>query len=267
MWAAASVSASKSSPSPTPSPSSSAEPSPGIGLPTQREFTGPWLSQQLALTLSFGLLSLLSFSLLVKRRGWRDYLAPIGRPDSARGADDDADDEHIARKSTGDNHRLHDGRHTRIGRFLCSTGLEWLATTLYTSDVAAAHLSGPPTSSIDTLTLLDFFRFGTKLFAALSVWTVCVLMPVNWRENGWLDGVKPSDEKPVRGRQFVVELLRGDLSKPEPEPLPVPPGPPDFSSVTNTTLYDSAHLITLVSVGDGEVARTTLCINADAFDV
>lgn len=256
--------------SPTASPSASGEPSPGIGLPTQREFTGPWLSQQLLLTLSFGLLSLLSFSILVKRRGWRDYLAPISRPDGNHKTthdddDDDNDDEeeHIAaRTSKHEDFRLHDGGDTRVGRVLSAMGMEWLATTLYTSDIAAAHLSGPPTSSIDTLTLLDFFRFGTKLFAVLSLWAVFVLMPINWRENGWLDGVKPSEEnghrrgdhrKPQAGT--TLAMLAIDLFKKkkhndddQPQPLPVTPGPPTFSDLAGTTLYDSTHLVTLYAI-------------------
>ncbi|CAO1620246.1 unnamed protein product [Sympodiomycopsis kandeliae] len=251
----------------SPSPSASQEPSPGIGLPTQREFTGPWLSQQLALTLSLGILSLLSFSILVKRNGWRDYLAPIGRPEVLTGEDEDEDEEEeigsaariTSRGEKGD-HTLNDGKKTRMGRALSAMGLEWLATTLYTSDIAAAHLSGPPTSSIDTLTLLDFFRFGTKLFAMLSVWSLLVVGPVNLRENGWLDGVSPNDEKrqkePEQGKAsaFVTQVTSQLLfmkkkhpgeDDPSRQPLPITPGSPNNPDLKGTTLYDTTHLVTL----------------------
>lgn len=226
-----------SQPSPTPTST------PGIGLPSQQQFTGPWLSQQLFLASTLGLLSILSFSLLVKRQSWRGYLSPIAR---ATGAD----------AYTDGDRQLNNGQHTRLGRFLSALGLDWLAVTLYTSDVATAHLSGPPTSSVDTLSLLKFFRFGARLFAWMSLWAVLVLMPINWRENGWLDGVRPADDgdgSDHKRRKKPKELLLSILLKsrkdrpepgPEPEPHPLPPDAPILPSLPATSLYDGAHLVT-----------------------
>lgn len=209
---------------------------PDIGLPTTRSFTGPWLSQQLLLTFLLGLTSFVSFSLLVKRKGWRSYLAPVGRqPVLAQGEDPQADD-----------HRLNDGSKFRAGRVLNSMGLEWLATTIYTSDSATAYLAGPPTSSIDTLHLLKFFRFGTHLFMWLSLWSLLILMPVNYREHGWIDGVRPGDDerKGDEAGNALYRLASALQGQAEPEdPVPVPPGP-TLPALKATTLYDSTHLFT-----------------------
>lgn len=230
--------------SPAPTPSSS----PGIGIPTERDFSGPWLSQQLILTTFLGLVSLSSFSLLVKRRSWRSYLAPIARTKSDYSALDE------------DERQLNNGAHTRLGRFLSSIGLEWLAVTLYTSDVATAHLSGPPTSSIDALSLLKFFRFGTRLFAWMSLWSIAILMPVNWRENGWLDGVAPTEDGNHSGKKrgkkndpkqaaaavwnaftFSMRTLKSGHDE---KPMPLPPDSPKMPVLTPTSLYDAVHLAT-----------------------
>lgn len=224
--------------------------SPGIGLPQERDFSGPWLSQQILLTASLGLISFASFSLLVKRKTWRGYLAPITR----RGGDSSVDP-----LGTEDD-RLNRGDHTRLGRFLSRIGLEWAAVTWFTSDVAVAHLSGPPTSSIDSLSLLNFFRFGAHLFATLSVWSVLILMPVNWRENGWLDGVRPAEDgrggKDHKGDKhkgnkaallsLVLQSWIEGYSVPDDrrETKPLPPDTPIVPSIEATTLYDATHLLT-----------------------
>lgn len=221
--------------------------SPGIGIPSQQHFTGPWLSQQLLLTSSLGLISLLSFSLLVKRKSWRSYLSPISRNKEWSAAE-------------RQDRQLNQGEGTRLGRLLSSVGLQWLAVTLFTSDVAVAHLSGPPTSSIDALSLLKFFRFGTRLFACMSLWSILVLMPVNWRENGWLDGVKPSDERDPQRKERTgassglvmqatwssLRMLAGSRqpSHEDKKPVPIPPGSSTTPILVPTSLYDAVHLVT-----------------------
>lgn len=236
------------------------QPTPGIGLPSEKSFTGPWLSQQLLLTLFFGLSTIASFSILVKRRSWRGYLTPIDRKS----------DHDKAQVADTDESRLNDGKQHRTGRALAAMGLDWLAIALYTSDEATAHLSGPPASSIDTLTLLKFFRFGTRLFAWLTLWSVLVLMPVNWRENGWLDGVRPGEDgdkkkKPQSGGDFFILALDALKKKHEDDrdkPLPVPPGPPTLPSLKATTLYDGTHLATLVSLSGCSSLRYLPRMNA-----
>ncbi|CAO1629718.1 unnamed protein product [Parajaminaea phylloscopi] len=222
----------------SPSPSSS----PGIGIPSEKSFEGPWLSQQLLLTTSLGVIALLSFSVLVKRRSWRSYLAPLAR---VTGSSATADDNDL---------RLNYGQDTRLGRLLASTGLEWLAVTLYTSDIAVAHLSGPATSSIDALSLLKFFRFGVRLFAYMSLWSILVLMPVNWRQNGWLDGVEPSTDGGGRGKKgkgggHAIAALASSLQfltlgREEKKPVPILPGSPSTPLLAQTSLYDVVHIVT-----------------------
>lgn len=165
-------------------------------LPNPRDnvYEGPWLQQQLALSFTIGLLSFLFFS-LVRRRS-PALFAPRtklkGFTLHAKGIDD--------------------------GVF------SWIWPTLKTEEIKILHMVG-----LDAAVLLSFFKMGFWLFFFLALWSCGVLMPVNYKNHGTIDGVAPSEEP-------------GDPNDPGDKMMPRPlPSLPWSWTLPTTTPYHLTH--------------------------
>ena len=65
----------------------------------------------------------------------------------------------------------------------------WLLPTLKIKELDVIHDLG-----IDAIVLLDFLKMGFQILLVLSMWACIVMMPVNWFQNGSVDGVAPSED-------------------------------------------------------------------------
>lgn len=190
---------------------------PAIPLPNQRAFEGPWFSQQVSLSVLIGLTSFIIF-VIVRRRN-----AALFAPRTKLKGFSPLDDAHDA------------------GYF------GWVMPTLKTQEMRILQTVG-----LDAAILLNFLKMGFWLFFSLSCWCVLVLMPVNYWQNGVLDGVSPAEDRdnatdPSSGRETVTGvwtqlLLHTLVKKPhapqQPLPqLPLPAKPPQ------NQLYHAIHLL------------------------
>ncbi|MCO5565398.1 hypothetical protein L7F22_019071 [Adiantum nelumboides] len=170
----------------------------GPRLPPNMHYEGPWLQQQLILSASIGILSFLIFSLI--RRRSPALFAPRtklkGFAAHAKGIDD--------------------------GVF------SWILPTLKTDEIKILHVVG-----LDAAILLNFFKMGFWTFLFLSLWSCCVLIPVNYHDHGSMEGVAPGEEpQPEKPGNFTeLNSLPGDPSLPWLWRLP------------QLSLYHSTHLL------------------------
>lgn len=108
-------------------------------LPSKQKFEGPWLQQQLLLSLTIGIASFLAFSLI--RRKSPALFAPRtklkGFTPHTKGIDD--------------------------GIF------SWIWPTLKTKEIKILHIVG-----LDAAILLSFFKMGFWVFFFLSLWYVAI---------------------------------------------------------------------------------------------
>ncbi|SPC64188.1 uncharacterized protein UHOD_05173 [Ustilago sp. UG-2017b] len=190
---------------------------PSIPLPNQRAFEGPWFSQQLSLSIFIGLLSF-SIFVFVRRRN-----AALFAPRTKLKGFSPLYDAHDA------------------GYFA------WIMPTLKTEEMRILQTVG-----LDAAILLSFLKMGFWLFFGLSCWSVVVLMPVNYWQNGVLDGVSPAEDRDnatapnnridtVTGvwAQLIFDTLKekhDDPQQPLPQ-LPLPAKPPQAQ------LYHAVHLL------------------------
>lgn len=167
------------------------------GGPTGRKFEGPWLKQQLVLSASIGIISFVLFSLI--RRRSPALFAPRtklkGFTPHTQGIDD--------------------------GIF------SWIWPTLKTEEIKILHIVG-----LDAAILLSFFKMSFWIFFFLSLWSCGVLMPVNYNNNGTIDGVAPSEEPADPNDPDEKSFL--------PQPFPEVPWIWTFPT---TTSYHLTHLI------------------------
>ncbi|KDN52828.1 DUF221-domain-containing protein [Tilletiaria anomala UBC 951] len=160
-----------SGPEPAPSPTSITEPI--APNDPRRAYIGPWFQQQVALSFLIGLLSLVLFSFL--RRKYIALYAPRTKitglfspsVEAYTASHDDLELKHL---------------------------FAWILPTLKIKEVDFIQNLG-----IDAIVLLDFLKMGFWLFFFLSVWAAAVLMPINWMQNGSIDGVAPSEEQDSGG--------------------------------------------------------------------
>ncbi len=118
------------------------------------------------------------------------------------------------------------------------------------------------TVGMDAAILLSFLKMGFWLFFLLSCWSILVLMPVNYWQNGVLDGVSPAEDRdnatdPHAFRNTVTgvwtELLFGSLKEKHDGPdgplpqLPLPSNPPQ-ARVYHATHLISTYLVTLLAM-------------------
>ncbi|GAA6030870.1 hypothetical protein JCM8097_008916 [Rhodosporidiobolus ruineniae] len=138
-----------------------ADDSPSIpGLPggSKDKFKGPWFSTQLTLSLSVALGSFLLFCALRRVERFKVLYAP-----------------RTLLKGFSP-HEVHDH----------SSFFGWLVPTLRTSEFVVLQLVG-----LDAAVLLSFLRTGFLFFLTCSILAFAVLVPINYRENGSSEGVRP----------------------------------------------------------------------------
>ncbi|SPO26806.1 uncharacterized protein UTRI_04119_B [Ustilago trichophora] len=190
---------------------------PAIPLPNQRAFEGPWFSQQVSLSVFIGLASFFIF-VIVRRRN-----AALFAPRTKLKGFSPLDDGHD------------------VGYF------GWIMPTLKTEEMRILQTVG-----LDAAILLSFLKMGFWLFFSLSCWSIVVLMPVNYWQNGVLDGVSPAEDRdnatdPSSGRdtvtgvwtQLIFSTLKKKHDSPH-QPLPqllIPTKPPQAQ------LYHATHLL------------------------
>lgn len=190
---------------------------PAIPLPNQRAFEGPWFSQQLSLSIFIGLASFFIF-VFVRRRN-----AALFAPRTKLKGFSPLDDSHD------------------VGYF------GWIMPTLKTEEMRILQTVG-----MDAAILLSFLKMGFWLFFSLSCWSILVLMPVNYWQNGVLDGVSPAEDRdnatdPFSARdtvtgvwtQLIFNSLKNKHEAPE-EPLPQLPLP---AKPAQAQLYHATHLL------------------------
>ncbi|GAA5948371.1 hypothetical protein JCM3765_001391 [Sporobolomyces pararoseus] len=120
---------------------------------------GPWFSTQLTLSLTIGLFSFLLFCLLRRREKFRVLYKP-----------------RTLLKGFSP-HEVHDHE----------SFFGWILPTLKTSEFVVLQLVG-----LDAAVLLSFLRTGFIFFLTCTIVAFGVLVPINYRENGTLEGVPPS---------------------------------------------------------------------------
>ncbi|KAN0065182.1 hypothetical protein ACQY0O_001679 [Thecaphora frezii] len=184
----------------------------GISLPNKRSFQGPWFSQQVTLSLSIGIASFLAFNFLRTKNialfAPRTKLKGFSPPD--------------------------DGFQSRF--------FGWIRPTLRTHEMSILHSVG-----LDAAVLLSFLKMGFWLFFVMSAWCCLILMPVNYWQNGVLDGVSPAEDHrnstETNGALSTLwmEAFGADRSPRDP-PLPQLPLP---SPAPHALAYHFTHLVSV----------------------
>lgn len=139
-------------------PSGNNETVPDMPGPRGKTFAGPWLQQQIVLSLSIGFVSMLVFGVW-KRHYPAMYLA-----------------RHHAQGSALPYQKMRNGI------------FSWIAPTILYSDHSVLHTVG-----LDGAVALLFLKMGFVYLTLSTLWAVFILMPVNYYSNGWVDGVKPGE--------------------------------------------------------------------------
>ncbi|GAA5868559.1 hypothetical protein JCM3774_005428 [Rhodotorula dairenensis] len=169
------------------------------GLPTGQldKYKGPWFSTQLTLSLTVGVTSFLAFCWLRRYERFRVLYAPRTMLKGFAA------------------HEVHD--HESFFGFVLPT--------LRTSEFVVLQLVG-----LDAAVLLSFLRTGFYFFLTCSVLAFALLVPVNWRENGTIEGVPPL---PTNGTSshLLVEALSPAILRHQPRVQ------------RGSTLYLSAQLL------------------------
>ncbi|KAJ3839680.1 hypothetical protein F5878DRAFT_615586 [Lentinula raphanica] len=133
------------------------------GSPPTLKFEGPWLTTQLILSGSIGLVSFLIFS--YSRTRWPLLFAPRTK---LKGFSP---------------HEAH-AHQAFFG---------WILPTIKTSEFTVLQIVG-----LDAAVLLNFFKMSFYLFSVCSFFAVTALMPLNWKHNKRLgddnDGNEPDDD-------------------------------------------------------------------------
>ncbi|GAA5866760.1 hypothetical protein JCM1840_004257 [Sporobolomyces johnsonii] len=130
------------------------------GLPTGQlsKYQGPWFSTQLTLSLSIGVASFLLFCALRRVERFKVLYAP-----------------RTLLKGFSP-HEVHDHE----------SFFGWILPTLRTSEFVVLQLVG-----LDAAVLLSFLRTGFLFFLTCSILAFAILVPINYRENGTMEGVDP----------------------------------------------------------------------------
>ncbi|GAA5944356.1 uncharacterized protein JCM15063_006571 [Sporobolomyces koalae] len=144
------------------------EDSPGLPGGQLSKYTGPWFSTQLTLSLTIGVLSFLLFCTLRRMEKFKVLYKP-----------------RTLLKGFSP-HEVHDH----------DSFFGWVLPTLRTSEFVVLQLVG-----LDAAVLLSFLRTGFLFFLTCTIVAFSVLVPINWRENGTLEGVPPTNST-EQGRAF-----------------------------------------------------------------
>ncbi|GAA6025636.1 hypothetical protein JCM11491_007153, partial [Sporobolomyces phaffii] len=125
-----------------------------------RKYTGAWFSTQFTLSFAVGLSAFLLFCILRRRERFKVLYKP-----------------RTLLKGFSP-HEVHDHE----------SFFGWIMPTLRTSEFVVLQLVG-----LDAAVLLSFLRTGFIFFLTCTIVAFGVLVPINYRENGTLEGVPPSN--------------------------------------------------------------------------
>ncbi|KAE8222844.1 hypothetical protein CF319_g4024 [Tilletia indica] len=213
---------------------------PGHGpLPTDKAYQGPWFSQQVELSLFIGLLSLLIFSAL--RRRLTVIFAPRTRLIQFAPLKDHPDLDIASAVQKG-------------------SIFSWIIPTLRAPDSVILHLVG-----LDAHILLQFHKMGFWLLLAFAGWSTVILMPINYMENGHIDGVAPWEDGIGRNGtggggddnnngtslwrfSSVFGSLQPDGSPEGPLPYLPPPSPTPQAAIYHLTHFLTTYLFTFLTL-------------------
>ncbi|WFD32409.1 hypothetical protein MSPP1_003455 [Malassezia sp. CBS 17886] len=184
---------------------------PDIPGPAGRRYAGPWLQQQIVLSLGVGLLSFVLFGF------WKRHYPSLFLA------------RHLSQGSA------------LPYRAMRNSFLGWIMPTVAYADHAILHTIG-----LDAAVALLFLKMGFHYLLLASLWAVLVLMPVNYYCNGWIDGVTPGESADAAA---LLRVLLPRAAPPPPQPLrthrPDAPLPwlPLPVSVTRNMLYENTQLV------------------------
>ncbi|KAK0544550.1 hypothetical protein OC846_005299 [Tilletia horrida] len=200
-------------------------------LPSDKSYQGPWFSQQIELSLFIGLLSILIFSAL--RRRATVLFAPRTRL--------------IQFAPVKDHPELDIAAAVQKGSIF-----SWIIPTLRAPDSAILQLVG-----LDAHILLQFHKMTFWLLIAFAGWSAVILMPVNYMENGHIDGVAPwedgrnqSDPDPGNNTTFFSRYQLSIMDDNPEAPLPYipPPSPSPQATIYHLTHFVTTYLFTILTL-------------------
>ena len=153
---------------------------PPVGSPPDqlRKYqSGPWFETQLGISLFLGVTSFLAFCYARTRH--RVLYAP-----------------RTLLKGFA-SHEVHE-KHSFFG---------WILPTLRTSEHVVLQLVG-----LDAVVLLSFLKLGFQFFGICTLFALAILVPINWHENGTIEGVPSTVDRDGVGAfaQDFVSLYSSD---------------------------------------------------------
>lgn len=175
------------------------------GTPPTREFRGPWLSTQLSLACTIGMVSFLVFCYC--RTRWPLVYAPRTK---------------LKGFSPHDAHAY-------------TSFFAWVLPTIRTSEFTVLQTVG-----LDAAVLLNFFKMSFQLFTLASILALCILMPVNYRNNIGLDDEDDDDGNNNEGEDPASTRLFRLLVDP---PKNVPPGDDWIGRLNDANSIQTLHLL------------------------
>ncbi|GAA6059229.1 hypothetical protein JCM10212_006622 [Sporobolomyces blumeae] len=146
--------------------------SPGLPGGQLAKYQGAWFGTQLTLSLAIGVFAFLAFSTLRRLERFQVLYKP-----------------RTLLKGFSP-HEVHDHE----------SFFGWVLPTLRTSEFVVLQLVG-----LDAAVLLSFLRTGFYFFLTCTVVAFTVLVPINYRENGTLEGVPPQQNS-TRSDALVADL-------------------------------------------------------------
>ncbi len=217
--------------------------------PRDQRYQGPWFKQIIILSLVIGVPSLIAFSFVRTRYSAlyapRSKIKGLFSPSTSSSQQSSRvhAQEDNAQEEPDEEEEKQERKLTRL--------FHWVVPIFKIDEHDVMQNLG-----IDAIVLLDFLRMGFWLFLFLSIWSVAVLMPVNWWQHGSIDGVAPAEDgiipqpspSPSPPNYLFGALKKDPGEKPPPDgPLPRLPYP---TASPQTTLYNVTHLAStyLVSV-------------------
>ncbi|WFD35827.1 hypothetical protein MCUN1_002695 [Malassezia cuniculi] len=125
--------------------------------------------------------------------------------------------------------RRHSDHIDRLGLGNQYSLLSWAFKTIRFPDVAVLQTIG-----LDAATGLLFLKMGFIYMLCTSFWAVFVLMPVNYYQNGWIDGVSKGESMGYTDELSIMHNIKLPAA-----PLPYIPVP---KVITRKALYENTQL-------------------------
>ncbi|KAF6743962.1 hypothetical protein DFP72DRAFT_931006, partial [Ephemerocybe angulata] len=172
------------------------------GTPPTQRFEGPWFTTQLTLSATIGLFSFLVFSYC--RTRWPLLFAPRTK---LKGFSP---------------HEAH-AHQAFFG---------WIMPTIRTSEFTVLQIVG-----LDAAVLLNFFKMSFYLFSVCSIFSITILMPLNWKHNKEIDD--DDGDWPGEGDDWPLKLARRAFEPPAGNHTK----PPDWLDlISDANSYLTVHL-------------------------